>query len=50
MTLTAHTGSHTIERSIGQRMHSIGEHDVELRKIDAGLQTLRKQRASIGNG
>ena len=50
MTLTACTGSHAIERSIGQRMGSIGEHDVELRKVDAGLRALRKRRASIGNG
>ena len=37
MSMTAHTGPHVIKSGVGQRVHSIGEHDIELCEINAGL-------------
>ena len=35
MSMTARTGPHAIESGVGQRVRSIGEHDIEVREVDA---------------
>jgi len=37
MSMASRMGPHTIESGVGQRVRSIGEHDIKLHEVDAGL-------------